>query len=442
MKQAVITQAVTKGIRGDRPMKDSGSIWFGNIPVDWDMKKIKYLFHIKKDIAGQEGYTVLSITQKGIMPKDLSKNEGQLAESYSHYQLVNPGDYAMNHMDLLTGWVDISKYTGVTSPDYRVFVLDDLESNNRSFYLYLMQMCYSNRIFYGLGQGVSGMGRWRLQADKFLNFSIVVPSKDEQQEIADYLDAKCAEIDNLISKKEQYISEIENYKKSLIYEYVTGKKECPAMVQNEDVSNAYPYFPAPVHASSARFAQAVLMSKILEESSKGMGRVKLEKTLFTIENHIGFNFDTEYLREAAGPLDASIYECEKIITRRNKWFSMKTSSYGVSYAPTNDVDKYKKYYAKYFSEYNSEIERIIDVFRNYTTEQAEIIATLFAAWNDAIIDKKQFTDDDIVDDVLNNWHESKRRFPRQVWLRAMNEIRKNHIIPKGYGKHTVMKEMQ
>lgn len=442
LKQTVITQAVTKGIRGDRPMKDSGSIWFGNIPVDWDMKKIKYLFHIKKDIAGQEGYTVLSITQKGIMPKDLSKNEGQLAESYSHYQLVNPGDYAMNHMDLLTGWVDISKYTGVTSPDYRVFVLDDLESNNRSFYLYLMQMCYSNRIFYGLGQGVSGMGRWRLQADKFLNFSIVVPSKDEQQEIADYLDAKCAEIDNLISKKEQYISEIENYKKSLIYEYVTGKKECPAMVQNEDVSNAYPYFPAPVHASSARFAQAVLMSKILEESSKGMGRVKLEKTLFTIENHIGFNFDTEYLREAAGPLDASIYECEKIITRHNKWFSMKTSSYGVSYAPTNDVDKYKKYYAKYFSEYNSEIERIIDVFRNYTTEQAEIIATLFAAWNDAIIDKKQFTDDDIVDDVLNNWHESKRRFPRQVWLRAMNEIRKNHIIPKGYGKHTVMKEMQ
>ena len=225
LKQAVITQAVTKGIRGDRPMKDSGSIWFGNIPVDWDMKKIKYLFHIKKDIAGQEGYTVLSITQKGIMPKDLSKNEGQLAESYSHYQLVNPGDYAMNHMDLLTGWVDISKYTGVTSPDYRVFVLDDLESNNRSFYLYLMQMCYSNRIFYGLGQGVSGMGRWRLQADKFLNFSIVVPSKDEQQEIADYLDAKCAEIDNLISKKEQYITEIENYKKSLIYEYVTGKKE-------------------------------------------------------------------------------------------------------------------------------------------------------------------------------------------------------------------------
>lgn len=225
LKQAVITRAVTKGIRGDRPMKDSGSVWFEEIPCNWVMKRIKYLFHIKKDIAGKEGYTVLSITQSGIKPKDLSKNEGQLADNYSHYQLLNPGDFAMNHMDLLTGWVDISKYSGVTSPDYRVFVLDDTEKNDSSYYLYLMQMCYFNRIFYGLGQGVSGMGRWRLQADKFLNFPVVVPPVDEQKEIASYLNEKCSGIEVMIVKKQQYLTEIENYKKSLIYEYVTGKKE-------------------------------------------------------------------------------------------------------------------------------------------------------------------------------------------------------------------------
>lgn len=225
LKQAVITQAVTKGIRGDRPMKDSGSVWFEEIPCNWVMKRIKYLFHIKKDIAGKEGYTVLSITQSGIKPKDLSKNEGQLADNYSHYQLLNPGDFAMNHMDLLTGWVDISKYSGVTSPDYRVFVLDDTEKNDSSYYLYLMQMCYFNRIFYGLGQGVSGMGRWRLQADKFLNFPVVVPPVDEQKEIASYLNEKCSCIEVMIAKKQQYLIEIENYKESLIYEYVTGKKE-------------------------------------------------------------------------------------------------------------------------------------------------------------------------------------------------------------------------
>ena len=225
LKQAVITQAVTKGIRGDRPMKDSGSVWFEEIPCNWVMKRIKYLFHIKKDIAGKEGYTVLSITQSGIKPKDLSKNEGQLADNYSHYQLLNPGDFAMNHMDLLTGWVDISKYSGVTSPDYRVFILDDTGKNDSSYYLYLMQMCYFNRIFYGLGQGVSGMGRWRLQADKFMNFPVVVPPVDEQKEIVSYLNEKCKQLDTLIRNKQQYLIEIENYKKSLIYEYVTGKKE-------------------------------------------------------------------------------------------------------------------------------------------------------------------------------------------------------------------------
>ena len=225
LKQAVITQAVTKGIRGDRPMKDSGSVWFEEIPCNWVMKRIKYLFHIKKDIAGKEGYTVLSITQRGIQPKDLSKNEGQIAANYSQYQLLAPGDFAMNHMDLLTGWVDISKYSGVTSPDYRVFVLDDTEKNDSSYYLYLMQMCYFNRIFYGLGQGVSGMGRWRLQADKFMNFPVVVPPVDEQKEIVSYLNEKCKQLDTLIRNKQQYFTEIENYKKSLIYEYVTGKKE-------------------------------------------------------------------------------------------------------------------------------------------------------------------------------------------------------------------------
>lgn len=227
LKQAVITKAVTKGIRDSREIKDSQSTWFGQIPSDWEMRKIKYIFRIQKDIAGEEGHTVLSITQNGIRPKDLSKNEGQLAENYSNYQLVHVGDFAMNHMDLLTGWVDISKYEGVTSPDYRVFGLIDKDSYCSKYYLYLMQMCYTNHIFYGLGQGVSGLGRWRLQADKFLNFSITVPSYEEQKEIANYLDQKCSAIDELIAKKEQYLSEIENYKKSLIYEYVTGKKEVP-----------------------------------------------------------------------------------------------------------------------------------------------------------------------------------------------------------------------
>lgn len=224
-KLSIITEAVTSGIEPDVEMKDSGSVCFGNIPINWEMKRLKYVFHIQKDIAGEEGHTVLSITQRGIIPKDFSNNEGQFANSYANYQLVHKGDFAMNHMDLLTGWVDISKYEGVTSPDYRVFVLNDKNGMCPEYYLYMMQMCYSARIFYGLGQGVSGMGRWRLQADKFLNFHIPIPPYEEQKLIADYITDKVNHIEAEIDKRNKIVDKYREYKKSLIYEVVTGKKE-------------------------------------------------------------------------------------------------------------------------------------------------------------------------------------------------------------------------
>lgn len=224
-KQSVITEAITQGLDKNVVIANTDNIHIPKIPAHWKMKKMKYIFEIKKDIAGKEGYDILSITQKGIKVKDISKNEGQLAQNYSNYQLVDIGDFAMNHMDLLTGWVDVSKYAGVTSPDYRVFRFIDATGYDADYYLYLMQMCYMNRIFYGLGQGVSNLGRWRLQADKFLNFTIPDPPLKEQQEIAKYLSARCIEIDALIAKKEAFVEEMETYKKSLIYEYVTGKKE-------------------------------------------------------------------------------------------------------------------------------------------------------------------------------------------------------------------------
>lgn len=224
-KQSIITETVTKGLNSNVEMKDSGNIYIGKIPKKWQMKKIKYLFLIKKDIAGKIGFDILSITQKGIKIKDTTTNEGQMSMDYSKYQLLNVGEFAMNHMDLLTGWVDISKYDGVTSPDYRVFKLIDKKNNSKNYYLYFMQICYSNKIFYSLGQGVSSLGRWRLQSDKFMNFIIPVPPLEEQNQIAEYLDKKTSEIDTLIAKKEALITELEEYKKSLIYECVTGKKE-------------------------------------------------------------------------------------------------------------------------------------------------------------------------------------------------------------------------
>lgn len=222
LKIAAVNDAVTHGIYNNAA-KDSNVDWIGKIPDNWKIIITKRLFKIKKDIAGKEGYTVLSITQKGIVPKVFG-GKGQFAADYSNYQLVNKGDFAMNHMDLLTGWLDISEYNGVTSPDYRVFVPTGYEDIYAPYYKYVMQNCYSCRIYYGLGHGVAGMGRWRLPADMFLNFKLPMPPKAEQKEIADFLDKRTAEIDSLIAEKESLIADLEAYKKSLIYEVVTGKR--------------------------------------------------------------------------------------------------------------------------------------------------------------------------------------------------------------------------
>lgn len=200
--------------------KDSGVDWLGKVPEHWKIKRIKHIFQIRKRIAGKEGYSVLSITQNGIKIKDIISGEGQLAMDYSKYQFVEIGDFAMNHMDLLTGFIDISKYYGVTSPDYRVFTLTDINSV-AGYYLYLMQMGYTNKIFYAQGQGVANIGRWRFQTEPFNNFSIPYPSKEEQQSIANYIDRETSRIDELSKEKERFIELLKEKRQALISHAVT-----------------------------------------------------------------------------------------------------------------------------------------------------------------------------------------------------------------------------
>lgn len=224
-KQSVITEAVTKGFNPDVPMKDSEVDWIGEIPVHWQTVKFKSLFNIKKIIAGKLGYDVLSVTQQGLKVKDLSKNEGQVAQDYSKYQIVNIDDFVMNHMDLLTGYIDCATMSGVTSPDYRTFVNRNHEIADNNFFLQIFQKCYKDKTFYHLGQGVSFLGRWRLPKEQLNAFVLPLPPLNEQKEIANYLNVKCTEIDSLISIKQSKIESLKEYKKSIIYEYVTGKKE-------------------------------------------------------------------------------------------------------------------------------------------------------------------------------------------------------------------------
>lgn len=221
-KQITINEAVTKGLDKNVTLKDSGVEWIGEIPEHWEINRLKYLFTIRKRIANSLGYHVLSITQRGIKVKDITSGEGQLAMDYSKYQLAFKGDFAMNHMDLLTGYIDISNFDGVISPDYRVFTLENSDCIPE-YYLRVFQMCYHEKVFYAFGQGVSKLGRWRFPADNFNNFFIPIPPKQEQLQIVEYIENQTKKIDKAINLQENYISKLKEYKASLIDSVVTGK---------------------------------------------------------------------------------------------------------------------------------------------------------------------------------------------------------------------------
>ncbi|MBK1781076.1 restriction endonuclease subunit S [Advenella sp. WQ 585] len=200
--------------------KNSGVEWLGDVPKHWQVKPNKYVFKIQKRIAGTLGFNVLSITQKGLKIKDIESNAGQMAQDYSKYQIVNVGDFAMNHMDLLTGWVDIAKVTGVTSPDYRVFEVRN-KKVNKEYFLHLFQLGYRNKILFAFGQGAAQMGRWRLQSETFNSLKMPFPSIEEQEKIVSFLDTETARIDTLIAKQEKLIELLEEQRKSIISHAVT-----------------------------------------------------------------------------------------------------------------------------------------------------------------------------------------------------------------------------
>lgn len=224
LKQAIITQAVTKGIRGDRPMKESGVIWLDAVPAEWTISKIKYtIFPKEKPVLPMD--EVITCFRDGTVTLRRNRREEGFTISFTEngYQGVDVGDLVVHGMDTFAGAIGCSDSRGKTSPVVHVC---STVGNNRYFMYFLRYMAYSG-VLMDFSNGV------RIRSSDFRNFKklavfeMLVPPLREQNKIVDYLDSTLAKIDQVIKQKEILISELEACKKSAIYEYVTGKREVP-----------------------------------------------------------------------------------------------------------------------------------------------------------------------------------------------------------------------
>lgn len=229
-KKSVISETVTKGLDPDVEMKDSGIEWIGDIPQAWDTIKIGHIFSLRngKNTLPEDKVQLLSLyTGIGVFPtgSEYTKASGNHAQTVEGYKIVKKNDIVVNIILAWMGALGISDYDGVVSPAYDVYI-PNMEKIIPHYFHYVFRTSGIAGECYKYGRGIMLM-RWRTYSSEFRQIQVPYPSLIEQKKIADYLDEKCNEIDILIKNKQKQLKTLEQYKKSLIYEYVTGKKEVP-----------------------------------------------------------------------------------------------------------------------------------------------------------------------------------------------------------------------
>ena len=230
-KKSVIAEAVTKGLNPNAEMKETGIKWIPVAPLHWIYEKAKYCFITRNTKGNSINLELLSPTQKyGVIPQKKYEELTSMVTvkinentNLMSFKTIHNGDYCIS-LRSFEGGFEYCEYEGVVSPAYTVFY--PTINCSRQYYRYLFKI--RPFIFEMNSYSLSLRDGKPISFDNFGNTFIPIPPKKEQDEIAAYLDKKCADIDSIIADKKSELGTLEEYKKSLIYEYVTGKKEVPA----------------------------------------------------------------------------------------------------------------------------------------------------------------------------------------------------------------------
>lgn len=424
-KRSVITEAVTKGLDPDVEMKESGIEWCPQIPAHWEYCNPKGLFALRNDRAFPSDRQLTASQEYGIVFQDeymeMTGNKVVTVEKdFSILKHVEPDDFVIS-MRSFQGGLEYSDKEGCISSAY-VMLIPKKKYVYAPFYRWFLKSSkYINAL-----QSTSNLVRdgQAMRYSNFVKVPLFIIPLDEQKQIADYLNKQVGSIDSILKGKKEQLSVLADYKKSLIYEYVTGKKEVPqaASVQATVID-----------------PQVILMGLILNKLSNDIrGKVQIQKMLYLTNEYIGLNRGVQYYRYAHGPYDLQLEQYVDVLVS-NHWYEEKHQRADLLIAGKNHNDFVEKY-GDQFSDKQTEIDNLIDILRPMKTSQVERIATLFAAWNDFIIDGNPTpTDSQIIHEVMNNWTDNKANTQYTTWQGTLKKMKQHGIVPQGLGLHTLPK---
>lgn len=433
-KRSVITEAVTKGLDSDVEMKDSGIEWIESIPQGWKINRIKYLFSNGKG---------LPITKENLITEGLSViNYGQIHAKFNTGVDVSSDltRFVSDNYKNLFPQCEVFQYDFVfadTSEDYdgcgncvykrddsllyagyHTIILHSLKRNDNRYFAYLFQTDLWRK---QIRRNVSGVKVFSITQKVIMNAQVIIPSSKEQQQIANYLDRKCFEINSIIKEKQQQIETIARYKQSLLYEYVTGKKE---IIAATTISVAIPY--------------NILLAIVLDKIKNHEGKTQVLKLMYLVNQLFYPEYIIQYYRYEHGPYDIEIDSNLRFI-KEQEWFNIDIHKSPMLWNHGKNYQAFKKA-CEPFSKHIKVINNLIKSVEKCTTKQLERFATLFAVWNDFIIDGiYNPSDEEIITEVLNNWTPNKKNVKKSTWQQSLNKMRVLNMIPNGKGLHTKKK---
>lgn len=412
-KRSVITETVTKGLNPDVEITDSGVEWVGEIPAHWLVHPVYYYYGERKNknYLGKED-NLLSLSYGRVVRKDINTSDGLLPESFNTYNIVETGDIIIRPTDLQndkrslrTGLV---KEHGIITSAY-IDLCPIKQVDSRYFY-FLLHAYDVMKVFYNMGNGV----RQGLNYSEFSRLMVFEPPYEEQVAIADYLETKVIEVDAIIERKKEQMSVLNAYKRSLIFEYVTGKKE----VRNETAD-------AIVALNPHIILLGIINDRIGKKHTRG--KVQLQKLLYLLDIHVGMNVNTKYYRYEHGPYDRQL-NCYIDVLIKNRWYEQRHDN-GEILIKGKNHDEFVRKYKNQFREKQMEINQLIDALRDMKTSQLERIATLYAVWNDFILEGENHpTDEKILHEVVTNWTANKANPQDGTWKLSLEKMKKLGII--------------
>lgn len=436
-RQAVISHAVTKGLDCRATMWDSQNKWIGKIPTSWMITRVKYAvatvvdcLHTTPTYDGELLYP--AIRTADVEPGRLLLSQARLVSEEVYLERVQrlepeAGDILYSREGERFGMAALVPPNTKLCLGQRMMMFRPKVSFDPG---YLMWAMNSSTVYQQVLEGVTGPTAPHVNIGEVINFLIPMPELAEQQQISGHIDAVVFQIDGLVAHAQDGIALLQERRSALISGAVTGKIDLRANIAKPVVSaNLY----------SSGFAHQLLAAEILDRyNSQRMGRIKLQKLIHLCEYHGQLSeIQGDYSRKAAGPFDARAMAGISKNLKKQKWFEEVKEDERYAYRPLEKRGEHKKYLAHWQDEM-PRIDEVLSLLGNFKTRECEIVSTLYAAWNDLLIDVGPTDDAAILHEASSaeRWHKSKEQIAPERWMKALQWMKDKGLIPVGYGKHT------